>query len=87
MNELFAKFPELIQMLLDKVAQQPINESSEREVAKQKLLNQLKNIMGDITNLSKQNGELLTEEQLKKVLEIPQPQVDLISSLVKLNSK
>ena len=87
MNELFAKFPELIQMLLDKVAQQPINESSEREVAKQKLLNKLKNIMGDITNLSKQNGELLTEEQLKKVLEIPQPQVDLISSLIKLNSK
>lgn len=84
MNELFAKFPELIQMLLDKVAQQPINQSSEREVAKQKLLYQLKNIMGDITNLSKQNGETLTEEQLKKIMEIPQPQVDLISSISKL---
>jgi stage III sporulation protein SpoIIIAA len=74
MNEIFLKLPEMIQTLLEKISQLQINsESLESRLAREKLISQLKNITEEISHLSKQTGENLTEEQIQKIIQIPRP--------------
>jgi hypothetical protein len=71
-EEMLRKFPEMIKSLLEK-ASQVNNETPKRKEAKDKLIKQLQSATEELGKLSQQPGERLTEEQIKKLLEIPRP--------------
>jgi len=60
----------IIQALLNQVANLPSNGRSESELAKQKLLSQLKNIFDEVLVLSKKDEEKLAEEEAQKMLSL-----------------
>ena len=73
-DEIIKKFPDLIQALLQKVSQSDVeSETSERKEAREKLITQLRNATEELSRLSQQPGERLTEEQMKEILSIPRP--------------
>ena len=74
MDEIFKKLPELIQTLLSRIEQTGISQENEDMAkARQKLISQLKMIVQEMSDLSGQKGEKLSEEQIKQILEIPRP--------------
>lgn len=85
MIDLLTQFPKLVQQLLDKVAtQESPSETPERKAARMQLVEQLKEAMGMLVNISSQQGDPLTEEQLKLLEQMPKPTTDMVSSLTKL---
>ena len=84
--EIFAKIPEMLQGILERLAKQTTNGSEVREQAKQKLLKDLKNIMGDMGNLSKFEDTSAIEEQIKQLVEFPQKSAELAALIQKVQS-
>jgi len=66
MIEIFNRFPELIKALLLK-----ISETSSDNEALNRLTSKLTPIMNEFERLSKQEGEKLTDDQIKDILKIP----------------
>jgi hypothetical protein len=83
----FSKIPELMQGILENLAKQKPSPSKFREEAKQKLISDLKNIMGDMGNLSKLEDEKIIEEQIKQIMEFPKQSEELVSLIQKMQSK
>jgi hypothetical protein len=74
MNELFEKFPELIKSLLEKISQSDYgNSKPEMKAARDKLLSRLHGVMEEISHLQHQEPNSLTEEQIKKLIDMPRP--------------
>lgn len=82
----FSKIPELMQGILENLAKQKPSPSKLREDAKQKLISDLKNIMGDMGNLSKLEDEKVLEEQIKQIMEFPKQSAELASLVQKMQS-
>lgn len=72
-EEVLKRFPEMIKSLLEKASKVNTNETIERKMARDKLIRQLQNATEELGKLSQQPGKRLTEEQIKKLLEIPRP--------------
>lgn len=83
----FSKIPELMQGILENLAKQKPSPSKFREDAKQKLISDLKNIMGDMGNLSKLEDEKVIEEQIKQIMEFPKQSEELFSLIKKMQSQ
>lgn len=60
----------IIQALLNQVANLPSNGKNESEMAKQKLLSQLKNIFDEVLAISKKDEEKAAEEEAQKILSL-----------------
>lgn len=84
--QVFSKIPELMQNILENVSKQKPSPSKVREEARQKLISDLKNIMGDMGNLSKLEDEKVLEGEIKKILEFPKQSEELISLIQKMQN-
>lgn len=73
-KELYGRFPDIIKMLLQKASETAYSdESDEVTAARNKLLAQLNSAAEEMSRLSNLEGEGLTEEHIKKLLEMPRP--------------
>jgi hypothetical protein len=71
-DELLRRFPDILNTLIEKASQS----KSDNPVvcaARNRLLEQLKDITGQLAKLSDMEGEKLTEEQVSAILSIPRP--------------
>ena len=72
MNELFEKFPELIKSLLEKISQSDYGSSNpEMKSARDKLMSQLHEVMNQISYMQHQDPGVLTEDQMKRLIDMP----------------
>ena len=76
-DEIFKKFPQMIKTLLEK----SITSSSKEEY--KKLLHKIKAITEEMDRLTRVSGERLTDEQIKKILEIPRSTPDMFKWKIK----
>ena len=73
-EEMLERFPEMVKALLEKASQaNSVSDTPERKAARDKLISQLQGATEELSRLSKTPGEGFTEEQIKKLLEIPRP--------------
>lgn len=72
-DDLLQRFPEILNMLIEKALQSKFNDNPARKAARDKLLLQLKDISLELERLSKLQGDKLTNEQMEKLLSIPRP--------------
>ena len=84
--QVFSKIPELMQGILENLVKQKPSPSKFREDAKQKLISDLKNIMGDMGNISKLEDENIIEEQIKQIMEFPKQSAELVSLIQKMQN-
>jgi len=86
-DEILKKFPEMIRAMLEKAEQTSSSETPERKKAREKLLAQLKDVANELTRLSNQEGETLSEEQMKNLVNIKRPAPSIIPPSLKGNKK
>ena len=68
MSESFSNFPKMMQTLLETIAKQKPSLSAEREAAKQKLLEDLKGIIGEDVEEGKEEEGKVVGDQLKNLI-------------------
>lgn len=70
-DELLKQFPILLKALLEKLSQSEFSVSGkEAQEAKNKLLSQLQSLTDEISKLQNVSGEKLSEEQIKKLVDL-----------------
>jgi hypothetical protein len=73
-KELYGRFPDMVKMLLQKASETVYGEETERiKNARNRLLAQLNAFTEEMSKLSNMEGEGLTDEHIKKILETPRP--------------
>jgi hypothetical protein len=71
-GEILRKLPDLIQSLVSQSFQKgSVHETPEMAEARNRLVAQLQTILGEISEISEQDGERLSEEQMRRIMQIP----------------
>lgn len=71
-GEILKKMPDLIQSLMSQSFQTgSVHETPEMAEARNRLIAQLQTILAEMSEISKQDGERPSEEQIKQIMQIP----------------